>query len=185
MMQRPEDILDSYLVLDYQTGNKKALALLVKRWHSKFCRQAFWYTKDADEAKDIAQDSWHQIIKKIQSLKDPNKFGSWSLAIVNRKSIDWTRRGKRKIELLNRLKNEKVNEESVDETGEINHKEVLILIKQLPEQQQIVLRMFYLERHSLDQISEILNISKGTVKSRLFYAREQLKTTLKTRNYEK
>ncbi|NNK74049.1 MAG: RNA polymerase sigma factor, partial [Flavobacteriaceae bacterium] len=55
-MRKKSDILDGLLVIDFRNGNKKAMALLVKRWHSKFCRQAFWYTQNMDDAKDIVQD---------------------------------------------------------------------------------------------------------------------------------
>ncbi len=49
----------------------------------------------------------------------------------------------------------------------------------LPTNQQLVLRLFYLEGYSLKEMSQILEISMGTVKSRLFYGREKLKTILK------
>ena len=54
----------------------------------------------------------------------------------------------------------------------------------LPEGQQIVLKLFYTEEYSLIEICEILGLSLGTVKSRLFYAREKLKTIIKNRNYD-
>ncbi len=53
-------------------------------------------------------------------------------------------------------------------------------IKSLPNNQQIVLRLFYTQEYSLLEIGNILDISVGTVKSRLFHAREKLKTILKT-----
>ena len=55
-------------------------------------------------------------------------------------------------------------------------------IKNLPQNQQIILRLFYLEECSINEISSILKISKGTVKSRLFYAREKLKSIFKIQN---
>ena len=97
-MEKPENILDSWLVLDYRSGNNKALALLVKRWHAKFCRQAYWYTKDIHQAKDIAQESWTIIMKNITKLEDTNKFGSWAMTIVNRKAVDWLRVQKKKLD---------------------------------------------------------------------------------------
>ena len=77
-----ENISDSDLVLEFQSGNKEALNQLVKRWHKTFCKKAYWLVKDADIAKDIAQDSWGVIIKKIDTLKKIESFGSWALRIV-------------------------------------------------------------------------------------------------------
>jgi len=60
----PEKVFDAYLVLQHQSGDRKALGLLVKRHHYGFCNHAHWYTKDIDSSKDIVQESWNVIIKK-------------------------------------------------------------------------------------------------------------------------
>lgn len=165
---------DAKLVIAYQLGNKKAIAILVERWHQKFCRQAYWYTKDKDAAKDIAQDSWNVIIHKLNDLNNAEKFGYWALAIVCRKAIDWSRKKSKTLEqqkdyhqVLNNP-SEKIN---ISEDS----KKMLMAIKELSNLQQSVLHLFYIENYSLKQISSLLNLSKGTVKSRLFYAREKLK----------
>ena len=54
-----------------------------------------------------------------------------------------------------------------------------IAIKSLSEEHQNSLKLFYIESYGIMEISEVLQISKGTVKSRLYYAREKLKTILK------
>lgn len=181
-MNKPEKIFDGLLVLQCQKGDKKAFSLLVKRWHAKLCKQAFFYTKDIDVSKDIAQDSWNVIIKRIASLKEPNSFGSWALTIVNRKAIDWFRQHKKNENKLHTYyENSKVNYDTDNNNNSDggNSKIVLKAIKKLPENQQIILRLFYVEEYSILEISKILNISKGTVKSRLFYAREKLKSIVK------
>lgn len=183
-MEKTNKIVDSWLVLNYQSGHKKSLAILVKRWHAKFCKQAFYYTKDIEVAKDIAQESWRIIINKIHTLEDTNKFGSWGLAIVTRKSIDWLRKEQRDF---NNLKDYYESAKAINDSDSQNFTEVQKLkqaIKTLPNGQQIVIRLFYIETYSLSEICEILSLSKGTVKSRLFYAREKLKTIIKHRNYE-
>ena len=83
---------DPQLVEAFQSGNKEALAILVKRWHLTFCKKAFWIVKDVDLSKDIAQESWTVIIDKIDALKDTSSFGSWALRIVYSKSLDVLRK---------------------------------------------------------------------------------------------
>ena len=56
-----------------------------------------------------------------------------------------------------------------------NLKRIRVEIEQLPESQKIVLKLFYLENLSISEVSGVLGISEGTVKSRLFTARESLK----------
>ncbi|GAA4277972.1 sigma-70 family RNA polymerase sigma factor [Aquimarina mytili] len=162
-----------------QLGNKKAMELLVQRWHGRFCKQAYWYTNDIEVSKDVAQDSWSKILQKIHSLKDPNKFGSWALTIVTRCAIDWQRKHKKEQENINFY--QKVNTSS--QAHQDNDDMVFILlkksIKELPKNQQIVLHLFYIEEYSIKQISKIMDVSTGTIKSRLFNAREKLKLILK------
>lgn len=171
--------IDAKLVEAFQSGNKEALASLVKRWHLMFCKKAFWLVKDADLAKDIAQDSWQTIIAKIDALQETNRFGSWALRIVYTKSLD----------VLRKKSNERFNQEEyaksrsfIEEDDNENttlKKKLLYVIQDLPKQQQLVIKLFYLEEYSLKEISKTLDISEGTAKSRLFYAREKLRLVLK------
>lgn len=66
-----------------------------------------------------------------------------------------------------------------DDIQELQIQEVKACLKLLPESQKIILELFYKENLSLSEISDILDISVGTVKSRLFTAREHLKKIIK------
>lgn len=177
-MNKKQRLVDGRLVLEYQSGNSKALTHLVKRWHKLFCEKAYWIVKDADLAKDIAQESWKTIIAKIDELKDPNSFGGWALRIVFTKSINRINAEARQRKYLEeyRFEQESLTSENVDNTGLKNT--LLKSIKKLPEHQQMVIKLFYKEDYSLKEIAKILNISVGTAKSRLFHAREKLKLVL-------
>jgi len=178
---------DSLLVLQCQSGNKKAAAILVKRWHEKLCKQAYWYVHNNEVAKDIAQDSWSTILLKITTLKDTNSFGSWALTIVTRKALDWLRKNKKELENLNIYHQEHRQESMVDNVQDDAPiiKRLHQSIKALPSDQQMVLQLYYKEGYSVQQISKIASVSAGTVKSRLFTARQKLKLILKSKNHEK
>ncbi len=183
-MKAKQYLVDGGLVKEYQSGNTKTLPVLVKRWHKIFCNKAYWIVKDADVAKDIAQDSWNTIINKIENLKEPNSFGHWALRIVYTKSLDWV-----KLKNKERVQLQDYQKEAIEEEVDFEEKEqlrVLLLksIKALPQHQQVVVKLFYVEGYSLKELSKSLNISEGTAKSRLFHAREKLKLTLKHRRNE-
>ena len=181
---KKRDSIDGELVLQFQSGNKQALTHLVKRWHKTFCEKAYWLVKDTDVAKDIAQDSWQVIISKINQLKDPYSFSSWASRIVYSKSLDWLKASKRKQNHLEDYKYEQEVDNLETKENESIKAQLLKTIKTLPEHQQMVIKLFYVQGYSLKEISSVLNISVGTTKSRLFHTREKLKQILKHRNYE-
>ena len=183
-MKKKENQIDASLVISFQNGNKEAANLLVKRWHIQFCKLAFWICKDADLAKDIAQESWVIIFEKLHNLKDPKKFKSWCISIVNRKTIDWIRTKNRENKKLNSLYEDSDKTSIHGELEEDKTKLLSILktaIEGLSSDQKMIVTLFYLENYSLKLLSETLHISVGTAKSRLFHAREKLKKSLKHR----
>ena len=175
---------DEQLVKQYRSGDRLALLKLVKRWHKVFCEKAYWLTKDPEASKDIAQESWNTIIDKIEQLKDVKSFRTWAFRIVFTKAMDRMRSNQRnKSNLESYYRNyEAIEEEKSD--NEVLKKALLMAIKSLSVEQQIVLKLFYVEDYSLKEMSGLLKISIGTVKSRLFHARENLKEQLKNMNYE-
>jgi len=171
-------IFDALLILQYKTGDNKAIELLVKRHQKKLLKQAFWYVQDKQIAKDIVQESWSVILRKLYQLKDPNQFRSWAMKITTRNALDFLR--KQKIDLEKRKALQPIVTNNTDPTK--REEQIIRLrkaIRELPQNAQEVLRLFYIEEYSLTEIGEILNIAVGTVKSRLFHAREKLKKIIK------
>ena len=186
MIKNHNEIFDEWLVLRCQTGDKKAMDLLVRSWHPKLLKQGYWHTRDSEAAKDIAQECWPHIIRGINTIKDPANFRVWVYRIVYRRAVDWIRERKK-----NRLKEENskdIKEEltaGYDEGQEDRIKMMRKKLQQLPHDQRIILSMFYLNNQTIREIAKIMSIPVGTVKSRLFHARELLKKNLNKMNYEK
>ena len=185
-MNKKNKKIDGLLVSKFQSGDKNAMKYLVKRWHQKFCKKAYWITKNADASKDIAQESWSTILTQLNNLKDPESFGFWASRIVYSKSIDsLNKMNKEKNELKQFSYNQSNVDVVEDESRDQLKGQILKKIKTLSENQQMIINLFYVEGYTIKQISNTLEISLGTVKSRLFHAREKLKQILKHRNYEK
>lgn len=179
-MENSNKILDSLLVLSYQSGDKKALTLLFKRWNKRLCIQAFRYTNDWELAKDLTQDTWRTVITKIHSLRDTYSFGSWIMTIVSRKALDTIKtRKKLTIQIDEKHWVNTIGEGNESDIREQQIQLVLKAVTVLPVDQRIVLKLFYLEEYSLKEISTITKVSLNTVKTRLFRAREKMKSILK------
>jgi len=184
MEKLTEHIIDEWLVLKCQTGDEKAFSLLVKRWHPKLTMQAYRHTQNIEAARDIAQESWHAFIRGLNNLHDPAAFRVWIYRIVSRRSVDWIRKVTRERKVLNSIEaREELNPVSI-EPGSTLLQQLKETLKILPNNQRIILSMFYLDSIKVREMAAILSIPEGTVKSRLFHAREHLKSIYKQYNYE-
>ncbi|MEO9482981.1 MAG: sigma-70 family RNA polymerase sigma factor [Ekhidna sp.] len=184
-MKTSDQIIEEWLVINCQAGDRKAFELLVKRWNPKMLGRVYHATKDVAASKDIVQEAWIVIIKKIKTLRDPGAFQGWSLRIATRMAIDWIRSNQvnRKREEIRKQVQVEFAEKSRHPNEEILN-DLKVAIKQLPEEQQTVIQLFYQESLSIITIGGLLNLPVGTIKSRLFRGREYLKSILENKLYE-
>ncbi|MFK7954024.1 MAG: RNA polymerase sigma factor [Ekhidna sp.] len=184
-MKNSHQIVEEWLVINCQNGDRKSFELLVKRWNHKMLSRAYHTTKDASAAKDIVQESWVTIIKKIRTLRDAAAFPGWSLKIVTLKSIDWVRANQlsRKREEIRKVAQTEFDDQSKN-SNELVINNLKKAIEQLPEDQRSVIHLFYQENLPLTTISQLLSLPIGTIKSRLFRGREHLKKVLEHKLYE-
>ncbi len=178
--------IDAEIIQNFLKGDRKAITNLVQRWHLKFCKKSYWIVKDSELAKDVAQESWQVIIHNLEHLNNLHSFKSWAFRIVCNKSFDALRiRNHAKFDIsMLQLSVSITMEDSSSDNYEEKINQILTEIKGLPVPQQLVVRLFYLEEQSIYEISQLLNISTGTVKSRLFHAREKLKKSINNKSYE-
>ena len=181
-------VLEELLILRSQQGDRKAFAVLVKRWHPKLVRHVLFQIRDREAAQDIAQESWQSAIRGLSGLKDPSRFSSWIYRIAHNKAIDWIRKNKKEQKFKGNFEAEAerpVNDEPLIAEELTAVERVKAALGRLPDQQKLILTLFYLEEQSLKDISRILSLPEGTVKSRLFYARELLKKKYQEVDHEK
>jgi RNA polymerase sigma-70 factor (ECF subfamily) len=171
MRKSSDQIFDELLVLRYRAGDRKAIELLIKRWHQKVKRQITRHTYEQEVAEDIAQEVWESVLQSIYKLREPALFGVWTLRIATRKAIDWIRTNQKKRKVIADIK---VIEDGVDQKDELLTS-LQKGLRELEEQQRHILILFYLEELSIVEISSILEVPTGTVKSRLHHARNHLK----------
>lgn len=175
---RKESIFDELLLLRIHQGDNKAFELLVKRWNKRLLSFAYKYTKSTDASKDIVQEGWIAIYNGINKLKDSSKFSTWAFRIIYNKIMDWIKIQKKQQEFNDQIQQESLTEEEIEPI------DITKYLEQLPTAHKAMLTLFYLEKQSIKQIAEILNVPAGTIKSRIFYAREKLKKIINNSNYE-
>ncbi len=173
-MYSPTDrIVDEYLILRCQDGDTTALTDLIKRWQQPFQRFAMIVTKDPDLAADIVQDSWIKIIKGLPRLRDPVSFQAWAYRIVNNRCMDVLKKRNRYQEVTTAPS---VKSNPIGALEERDH--IQSLLAQLPDKHRSVLALHYLLGFDIAEIATITRTPTGTVKSRLFNAREKFRILL-------
>lgn len=181
MDKRPEAVYDELLVLRCQDGDRIALEELVERWQRRLWRHAWQLTGRPDVAWDIMQEVWIAIVRGVGTLNDPASFPNWAYRIVGNKCADWGRRQSREKRLdeeVRRADSEPVDDPIRREAKEGELDRIRRALRRLPGDRRAILSMFYLEGMSMGDIAQALEIPLGTVKSRLHYAREHLRSEL-------
>ncbi len=168
MKEERSSVEDQLLVMDAQDGDAKAMEKLVSRWQKRLWQHAFRMTGDNQAAWDVTQQSWLGIIRGLRKLHDPAKFKAWAYKITTNKSIDWIK--KRKASKQISLEEGQVHQDQ--EQKDIGVRE---LLEKLDMRKKVILSLYYFEQLSVSEISVVLSIPKGTVKSRLANARKELK----------
>ena len=171
------------LVLSAKNGNKKAFDKLYK-----LTSNDVWFTcvsllKDEENAKDIMQETYITAFLKLNTLKDEEKFCGWLTAIATNKSKNKLK-GKVEYQIDDEVLIAKTETDELMLPEEyINKAEKRKVLLQIIEdtlsfnQYQVVL-MFYFNELSIAEIAQALEISEGTVKSRLNSSRAKMKTAI-------
>ena len=176
MQRGPDRVLDEYLVLSAQAGSAVALDALARRWTPRLLRHAQHLLGSAEQARDAAQETWLAIVRGIRRLDDPARFPGWAYAIASRKCADTIRGNARLRAFRGKAQGDPTDDPALCLTDE--RLDIKSALSRLPDEQAVVMSMFYGADLSVDEIAAALTVPPGTVKSRLHAAREALKIML-------
>lgn len=179
MARSPDDIHDELLVLRCQDGEAEAMEELVARWQQRLWRYAWHLTGKEDAAWDVVQEVWMAIVRGIRRLEDPARFRHWAYRLVTNKGADWVRRQQRLRKLADDASREVEPADDLSTGDSIDG--LRWAFGRLPTDCRAILSLRYFQDVRLAEIARILELPEGTVKSRLHYARNQLKSALERR----
>jgi len=182
----PSDSNETELILKSQQGDEEAFAELVKRYRRKIMTICFQIIGDKELAEDAMQETFISAFRHLPSFKMHARFYTWLYRIAVNLSINILR--KKKIQTLKTFTSDfnllAETKQTAFETKshileELEFKEIHEIIenglKMLSWQQQEVLRLFDIEGLSHNEIAELMHIKPGTVRSRLYYARQKMR----------
>lgn len=150
------------------------------RYQKKFLRHAYRLLGDAEQARDVVQDGWVEIVRGLPGLKDDGAFQAWAFRIITRRSAKYIAGLQRTRTILETATAQPLSAcKAEDENAlAVDGKTVREALAQLPPTHRAAVALFYLEEMSVAEVAVALEIPVGTVKSRLMHARQKLRTVL-------
>lgn len=176
----PDRSLDELLVLRCHGGDAEAFVALHERWRGRLHAHAAHLLgrRLADRADDVCQEAWLGIAKGMATLAEPRHFRAWAYSIVTRRVAD-QRRLLGRVERSEQARREdEVNPEPAPSDQGEEQQDLRRALDSLSSDDRALLRLFYLDELSVAETAVALGVPIGTVKSRLFHARQRLRRAL-------
>ena len=189
--EKPDIIdIDAALVKKAQNGNMDAFEELVKKYEGKVYSIAYRMLALSEDARDAAQEAFLKAFRSLKGFRGDARFSTWLYRITNNVCLDYLRkRDHRELSLEYDVGGgdgeyqtmdipADVDVESVVEAGEFSEL-IQKAIKSLPDQHRTMIVLRDVQELSYMEISTLLNLPEGTVKSRINRARRHLREIFK------
>lgn len=157
-----------------------AFAELVSQFYETAFRWAFSRLHDADLAQDAVQEAFVVAYQKLHQLQEPEAFAGWFKQIVLSQTyrlLRDTRPLTQAVNLSQEMMASELGPVALIENDELKAR-VMTAVQALPEKEQEVTQLFYLNGYSQKEIARLLELPLTTVKKRLQYARRNLRGIL-------
>ncbi|MGH8013989.1 MAG: sigma-70 family RNA polymerase sigma factor [Candidatus Binataceae bacterium] len=182
----PPELDESELVQRARRRDSRAFSVLVERYQRRVVGVALAVVHNQDDALELAQETFVRAYENLGKFESRSSFSTWLYRIAANLAIDFRRRESRHTVLrgeeaeneLRRMPSH--NGDSFNETarGELSQR-IQAALKELTPEHRTVILLREVEGLSYDEISEVLQCPRGTVMSRLHYARGRLRGILK------
>lgn len=183
-----DKVTDETLIARFQKGDVQAFDVLVRRYKDQLLNYVYRFVGNRVDAEDIVQETFLRVFKNKHYYKEIAKFSTWVYTIAgNLAKTELRRRKRRKVFSVSNFVNEERDydipdmdqtpEQKVD--GSLKDDIIQKAIDKLPSKFKEVILLRDVQGFSYEEISQILNIPLGTVKSRVNRGRLKLQEDLK------
>lgn len=183
---------DRELITQAQSGDKAAFRALVERHQRRAFVIAVGLVRDENDAREIVQEAFLRVYKGLANFEGTSSFFTWLYRIVTNLAIDLMRKPGRKAKELDEARSgleESSGEfalvsriDGADPIDVMRRKEMAARIKialdALPSYHRAVIVMREVDGMSYEEMAEAMDVSKGTIMSRLFHARQKMQRAL-------
>jgi RNA polymerase sigma factor (sigma-70 family) len=173
-----EQVSCELLVVRCRLGERAAWEQLVREWEPKLLYFVRRLVGGESDALDVLQQTWLKVLRKIGSLQDGVALAPWLYRIARNTALNHRRVQAAYRAAIAEERDER-EEHANDEVAVFDDAEqVHFGLSRLSLTQREVLTLHFLEGWNVEQIAQVLGVPPGTVKSRLFHARNALRKVL-------
>jgi RNA polymerase sigma-70 factor (ECF subfamily) len=173
-MQKNERIDVRIYVIQAQLGDNDAFMKLVDHYSGRLLYYIRRLLEDADRSDDVLQEVWMTVYQKINTVREASAFSVWLYRTARNRAIRLLRDERRYVFVGRHDESALIDDNRESWLFDDINKLHRVLTTLSPEQKEaIVLRFF--EEMSYQQISDIMGCSIGTVRSRIHYAKQELR----------
>ncbi len=174
---------DLYHIEAVKKGNVQAFSFLVEKYQKMVYTLALKLMKKPEEAEEMAQDTFIKAFHKIDSYEGKSKFSTWLYSITYNACISELRKRRIEFKSLDDRQISDQDEQRMHDYYRENRKEdqekyLALAMEKLPEDDQVLVTLYYYENQSMDEISVITGLTVSNIKVKIHRARKRMQLFL-------
>ena len=163
---------DEDLMAAVASGDETALTALIDRYAASVHAYLLRHSNSREDADDLLQETWVRVARSARSFDTTRRFRSWIYGIATNLARD---RFRRQVTRERALRELSAHSPATPGTDAVDRSELREHIAELPENMRAVLLLRYYEGMSETEMAEVLNVPRGTIKSRLHASLRRLR----------
>ena len=179
-MKNNSNDIDSHLIEKAKKGNKGAFNFLVNKYYPRVYASLYSYTKSKEDSEDLAQQTFLKVWQQIESFRGDSAFFTWIYRIaINLAKNHFVSSGYKKQKVNTSIEHAEIEISSYENIEAVlmhdqSMKQIKEFINNMPESLKTAFTLRESEGKSYEEISLITETPIGTVRSRIFRARESI-----------
>tara|TARA_A100001015_G_scaffold14119_1_gene16493 strand:- start:466 stop:1041 length:576 start_codon:yes stop_codon:yes gene_type:complete len=179
-MKKNSDDIDSVLIKKAKNGNKGAFNILVNKYYTRVYASLFSFTKSKEDSEDLAQQTFVKVWQQLHSFRGESAFFTWVYRIaINLAKNFVASSGYKKQKINSSIDESEIEINSFEDLESIvihnqSLRNINNYINKMPESLKTAFTLREVEGKSYEEISIITDTPIGTVRSRIFRARESI-----------
>jgi RNA polymerase sigma-70 factor (ECF subfamily) len=175
---------DDYYIKKALDGDSSSFGFLVDKYQNMVFTLAIKMLKHREESEEVSQDTFIKAYKSLSKFHGESKFSTWLYRVAYNTCLDRIKKNSKynsNVEINDVTSNEIFQAENIFDSLENKERSEIIqeCMNKLPEDERVIIHLFYFEELSLKEIIDVVSISEGNLKVKLYRARKKLFTIFK------